>query len=173
MTDPLIQCLALLASTFPHPAMDDTRLRAYRMVLSDMSAEECDRAFRSLMLERERRFFPSPGEILEAGRPSPTSADVAELYDTIEAEVLFRRAKLADIEAKFSPAAVKAIRAAGGLEEVRRFHDGRVFTLRRFTEAYLECPATERVALPAATNRAAQLTVETARVLSFPRSGTR
>lgn len=171
--DALTQCLALLAATYPHPEMNDTRLKAYRMVLADLTAEECDRAFRTLMLERTRKFYPAPGEIMEAARPTPTASDAADLYDAIEAEVLFRRATLATIEAKFSPAARKAVQAAGGLEDVRRFNEGRVFTLKRFTEAYLECPATERVALPPATQQASELTRATAKPLAFPGIGRR
>jgi len=173
VTDPLVQCLALLSETFPHPPMNDQRLKAYRLVLSDLTADECDRAFRALMLEPGRKFFPAPGEILAAGRPAPTVADAADLYDAIEAELLFRRGTLATIEAKFSPAARKAVQAAGGVNEVRRFTEGRVFTLKRFTEAYLECPATERIALPASADQTAKLTATTARVLSFPGSAKR
>ena len=87
--------------------------------------------------------------------------------------MLFRRATLATLETKFSPAARKAVQAAGGLEEVRRFTEGRVFTLKRFTEAYLECPAAERIALPPAVDQAKRLTAATARVLSFPGSDRR
>ena len=65
----------------------------------------------------------------------------------------------------------KAVQAAGGLEDVRRFNEGRVFTLKRFTEAYLECPATERVALPPATQQASELTRATAKLLAFPGIG--
>lgn len=171
--DALTQCLALLSETYPHPPINELRLKAYRMVLSDLTPAECDRAFRTLMLEPTRKFFPAPGEILEAGRPAPTSSDAAALYDAIEAEVLFRRATLATLETKFSPAARKAVQAAGGLEEVRRFTEGRVFTLKRFTEAYLECPAAERIALPPAVDQAKRLTAATARVLSFPGSDRR
>ena len=170
MTDPLTQCLALLGETFAHPPMNADRLKAYRMVLADMTAEECDRAFRALMLDPTRKFFPAPGEVLAAGRPNPTTADAADLYDAIEAELLFRRGTLATIEAKFSPAARKAVQAAGGVSEMRRFTEGRVFTLKRFTEAYLECPATERIALPPMADQTAKLTATTARMLSFPRS---
>lgn len=164
MTTPLVQVLTMLAELYPHPPMTGPRLAAYRHALADLTDAECAVAYHALSREAERKFYPAPGEILAAARPKPTAGVVAELYDAIEYAVLLKRATLATIEGDYGIAARLAVQAAGGLEAIRRT-DGRVFTLKAFTEAFQEADTAERVsprqALGPIDGRLAQLVGQT------------
>lgn len=159
MTDPVVQMLALLAELYTHPPMTDARLAAYRAALSDLSADECDRAYRVMTRTARSAFYPTTNELLEAARPAPKALDVAPLYDDIEYAVLLKRATLGSIEEQFGVAARLAVQAAGGVDAVRRSDpEHRVFTLKRFTEAFLEANTEARVALGPVDDRIKQLT---------------
>lgn len=138
MTDPLAQCLALLVEVFPKPDPTANRLAVYRRVLADLTPTECERAFMVLSREHGRRFFPSPGEILEAARPDATIGGVAALFDRIEAAIFFRRATLSRIAEEFGVAAMEAVQACGGLQAIRSPGEYRVVRLKEFSEAYRE-----------------------------------
>lgn len=170
-SDPLTQCLALLQEIFPHPPMTPARLAAFRLALADLTATECDLAFRTLAADPERTFFPAPGEIREAGRPGLTAAECVAMFERIEGRVIARRRYgYPEIEADFGTPARLAIQAAGGLEACWG-GDGRVFALKRFVEAYREEAATPREVIGSVDDRLAHLVSSTSNVLAFPPRG--
>lgn len=150
--------LGSLVAVYPHPPATEARMRAYMALLSDLSDAECAVAFRVLGNEPGRKFYPSPGEIRAAARPAPTATDVAQLFDDLEWEVCYKRHNLTTIEAKYGPVARRALVAAGGLEEMRKGGDARVWMLKRFTESYLEVQDREPIALGPVDDRVKLLT---------------
>jgi len=145
MTMPLTKALAVIAETFTHPPLTDAKITGYMAVLSDLTPAEVDRGFRVVMVERGRKYFPTPGEFLEAARPSDTSASLALLFDRIEAAVLFNRYTLSRIAETFGVAAMEAVVAVGGLESVRAFADekARAWRVKEFAAHYREVLAAE------------------------------
>lgn len=173
MTSALAHCLAALAELFPHPPMTDARLAAFGVSLADLTPAECERAFLVLSRERDRKFYPSPGEILEAARPSATAAGVAMLFGRIEAAIFFRHATLSAIAAEFGVAAMEAVQAAGGLEAIRSPGEYRALRLAEFTRAYRETVAVEpEKVLPPAADESPKavlaLVRETGRGMALP-----
>lgn len=160
----ITELLASLVEVFPHPPMTGPRLNAYRLALSDLTPDECERAFVALARDRDRKFYPTPGEILEAVRPSVRAVDVAPLFDQVEHALLFRGVNTyAEIEERFGVGVANAVRATGGINRVKRFDEGREWTLKRFTEAYTD--TLDRLALAPADHRVGELIATTVKQL--------
>ena len=108
--------LGSLAAVFPHPPPTPERARAYAVLLRDLTDAECAAAFHRLGNDSTRRFYPAPGEIREAARPTPAApsvADVAALFDDLEWDVCYKRLTLPAIGEKYGEAARRALVAAG------------------------------------------------------------
>jgi hypothetical protein len=149
--------LGSLVAIYPHPPATEARMRAYMALLSDLTDAECAVAFHRLGNEPGRKFYPAPGEIREAARPTAKAVDVVDLYEHIENHLLFHRGTLATVEEKWGSAARLAVQSAGGVEAVRCFQEYRAIKLKDFTAAYLQADTTERVALGPVDDRVKQL----------------
>lgn len=159
----LADLLGALVAAFPNPAPTPERMRAYTLALSDLTPNECRRAFLALSRDRERRFYPSPGEILAAARPAPTDAEIIAIWETLEARVVTRRGYgMPQIEAEFGPAVSAAVAVAGGVRELWG-GEGRVFALKRFVSSYREETTSPRAMLGPVDDRVAALVGSTAK----------
>lgn len=167
--------MAALAEMFPHRTVTPELLDVYRVALRDLSDAEFQRAVETCLTES--RYFPVAAVLREAARPLPSAGAISLLFDRIEAMAHHDPVSgpwwsLREVQERHGAAAAEAFAAAGGSSAFAAMYEGnnRAFTLKRFSEAFLEA---ERAGVRAelvgpAPERLQGLIGATAKVLAFP-----
>lgn len=167
--------MAALAEMFPHRQVTPELLDVYRLALGDLSDAEFQRGVKTCLTEG--RFFPVAAAIREAARPAPDTGSIARLFDAIEGLVHHDPVSgpwwsLREVVDRFGPAAGEAFSACGGSSAFAALYEAnnRGFTLKTFTQAYLEAHKTGvRAELVGPAQEPLRALVEsTGKVLSFP-----